>query len=99
MIVTVHGETIAVERRAEEPFLEPKAGIAELTPSRREGWLAFLAGLLNVARLGREDCPVSQGKHRISDPVVMTGGQGRPRRLYGRCDCCGMDGVCLVEHA
>lgn len=41
------------------------------------------------ARVEPVPCPISGAAHRVDNPVTMTGGQGRPWKLYGRCSLCG----------
>ena len=43
--------------------------------------------------LERDQCPVSGKGHRIDDPVVAIGGQGRTWRVYGHCTLCGRYGI------
>jgi len=79
---------------AQQPlFLSPDAAAVWTPPRRRASAIRsllrrFMAWIEN-ARVRPVPCPISGAAHRIDTPVTMTGGQGRPWKLFGRCSLCG----------
>jgi len=74
-------------------FLQGDAAVVWTPPRRRFPLLRSLLRRLRVriesARVKPATCPISGAAHRIDNPVTMTGGQGRPWKLYGPCSLCG----------
>ena len=74
-------------------FLTGDAPVVWTPPHRRVPLLRSLLrrfkACIENARVKPVPCPISGAAHRIDNPLTMTGGQGRPWKLYGRCSLCG----------
>jgi len=52
---------------------------------------------IRLARRYKYYCPANRGDHHIPEPVVKTGGQGRPMNVFGHCVACGRSGYVIQQ--